>query len=185
MEDLKIIVAQRLKQLIESRNISQSEFAKLTGISKDTVSKLVNGKYSLSIPNAIRISDEFQVSLEYLYGRETEENRMQYALDILLKHFPVCKDKSFWDISRPEVHIMCSPALAELLNKLSTYQDAQLPDDILLELEQREKKTFLSVIEDTPKDTDTKKYLLLDANYCTPEVMEVIEKAKKEIVCPP
>lgn len=59
---------QIIKKLIEDHGLSQTEFGEKCGLSKDVVSKLLNSKISLSLSVAQKISKEFDVSLDYLFG---------------------------------------------------------------------------------------------------------------------
>lgn len=177
MDKLKMDVAKQLKKLIEKYSLSQTEFAERTNIPKDTVSKLVNGKYSLSITNAIRISEAFNVSLDFLFDRIEEENADQYALNILLKHFKNYKAKSYWNNSVIEAHITISSALANLLDTLTNLNEAKIDDDLRKEQENRAKKAFLNIIKN--ESIDSGKYVLLAANYFTPEMKDLVEKLKE------
>lgn len=174
MDDLKATVAEQLKNLIKNNYLSQTEFAEKTGISKDTVSKLVNKKYSLSITNAVRISEVFGVSLDYLYGLDKEENRDQYALNTLLKHFYVYKGKSYFPPYQREAYISCSLALSTFLDKLTNLENARIDDDLREDGKQRAKEAFLSVISEEPKDS--KSYVLLGSEFYTPEVKAAVAK---------
>lgn len=176
---LKSTVAERLKSLMEKKNLNQTEFSEITGISKDTVSKLVNENYSLSILNALLISEKFGVSLDYLYGRCEEANRNQYAFEILQKHFCVLKKASFYDKLLVEAHFSCSEALATLLVKLARLEESDLDDDIHEIVKQRAKEDFLKVIEDV--DQKSRDFVLLDAAFYNPEVRTAFEKAKGEM----
>lgn len=181
VDELKVIVAQRLKSLMENNNLNQSEFSEKTGISKDTVSKLVNKSYSLSIPNALLISEKFGVSLDYLYGRCEEENSNQYALEILQRHFCAYKEKEPWQENIPAAaYISFSTALADFLDILTNLKEAKIPEDLRKEGVQRAKKTFLSVIEDEPENP--RKYVLVDYHlFATGEIQKAIDKAKEKI----
>lgn len=174
MPDLKASVAERLKNLMEKYSLSQTEFSQKVGISKDIVSKLVNGKYSLSITNAIRISEVFGVSLDYLYGIDEKENHDQYALETLLKHFCVYKGKSSFPPNQREAYISCSLALSTLLDTLANLEDARIADDLREEGKRRAKEAFLSVISDEPEGS--KSYVLLEAKFYTPEVKAAVAK---------
>lgn len=178
---LKSTVAERLKSLMEKKNLNQTEFSEITGISKDTVSKLVNENYSLSILNALLISEKFGVSLDYLYGRCEEENSNQYALEILQRHFCAYKEKEPWQENAPAAaYISFSTALADFLDRLTNLKEAKIPEDLRKEGVQRAKKTFISVIENEPENP--RKYVLIDYHlFATGEIQKAIDKAKEEI----
>lgn len=179
MKNLKEVVAQRLKNLLESKNFSQTQFSEMVGLSKDTVSKLVNGKMSLSVPNAIRISQVFAVSLDYLYGMCEEENYNNYALEILLKHFAPVEGKSYWNADLMEARISMSPELGTLLDTITNLMNARIDDDLRREGIYRAKVAFLQVIENTPGQPQP--YVLLDPNLYTEKVRGAIEAAREDI----
>lgn len=83
MNDKKEIVAQRLKELLESRALSQSELAEKCFLTKDAVSKIINGKMALSVPSALKIANAFGVSLDYLFGLTDFENATQLAISLI------------------------------------------------------------------------------------------------------
>ena len=63
---------ERFLELINERDLSLSEIAKLTNLPRSTISSYINRK---SIPSAIQLevlSDFFKVSVDYLIGREDE-----------------------------------------------------------------------------------------------------------------
>ena len=62
--------AQRLRDLRISKGYSQSELAKKIGISKSTISMLEVGSRQPSIEMLELIGDFFNVSLDYLNGKE-------------------------------------------------------------------------------------------------------------------
>ena len=53
-----------LAELIEAREISQVELAKVTGISKQTVSNMVNGRRGISKANALKLAAYFRAPAE-------------------------------------------------------------------------------------------------------------------------
>lgn len=181
MEDSKKIVAQRLKNLLESKNLTQTQFANQVGLSKDTVSKLINGKIALSAPNAILISQKFDVSLDYLYGTVNEVSYNQHVLMIMQKHFLALKEMSVWNGSIAEMHISFSSALADFLDALTNLYEAKIPEDLRVEGERRAKESFLEVIEKTPEPGERRTYVLLDVNLYTAKVVEAIKEAKEEV----
>lgn len=59
----------RLKELRQSRNISQLKLAMDLGINQNTVSRYETGVYQADYEMLIRFADYFDVSIDYLLGR--------------------------------------------------------------------------------------------------------------------
>lgn len=53
--------------------MSQTEFGVFLGVSQGTVSKKLNGQIPFSVEEVFECAERFNVSTEYLYGREKEE----------------------------------------------------------------------------------------------------------------
>lgn len=67
---MKIVVAERLKELLEAEKLSQYALAKHLGISPSTVCNWLNGKKEPSIESLWKLADYFDVSVDYLIGRK-------------------------------------------------------------------------------------------------------------------
>lgn len=174
MYDFKKEVAQRLKELLKSKNLSQIQFANETGLSKDTVSKLLRRKIVLSIQNALQISEVFGVSLDYLYGKIDVETQNQYALEILLNHFKFSSGTINFPNPITEAYLSVSPAMADFLNAFSRVEKAQPPDDIRADWEKREKDKFLGLIATETEDSE--QLVLINKNYYTDTVAAAVKK---------
>ena len=66
---MKIIVAERIKYLMDADDISQYSLAKKLGISQSTICNWLNGKKEPSIESLWKLADYFGVSIDYLLGR--------------------------------------------------------------------------------------------------------------------
>lgn len=62
----------RLKELRQSRNISQLKLAMDLGINQNTVSRYETGVYQADYDMLIRLADYFDVSIDYLLGRTSD-----------------------------------------------------------------------------------------------------------------
>lgn len=62
----------RLKELRQSRNISQLKLAMDLGINQNTVSRYETGIYQADYDMLIRLADYFDVSIDYLLGRTSD-----------------------------------------------------------------------------------------------------------------
>ena len=60
----------RLKELRLKKGLNQKEFAKIINVAQNTVSNWENGNRQIDSETAIRIADYFDVSTDYLLGRE-------------------------------------------------------------------------------------------------------------------
>ena len=63
----------RIEQIRKERGIRQDEFAKLMGVSRQTISSLETGKYNPSLELAFAMSDFFGKPIEDIFIYEEEE----------------------------------------------------------------------------------------------------------------
>ncbi|HGI2228202.1 TPA: helix-turn-helix transcriptional regulator [Streptococcus agalactiae] len=63
-----LILKNRLKELRERDGINQTELAKLTGVSRQTISLIERGEYTPSVIIAMKISQVFKESLENVFS---------------------------------------------------------------------------------------------------------------------
>ena len=59
----------RIKDLREDRDLKQSELARSTGIDQRTISNYETGKTKPDSESLIKLADFFDVSIDYLVGR--------------------------------------------------------------------------------------------------------------------
>ena len=60
----------RLKELRKQKNISQVELAKEIGVAQPTLSGWESGRFQIDDDNKIKLADFFDVTVDYLMGRE-------------------------------------------------------------------------------------------------------------------
>lgn len=65
-----MIIGYRLRELRKENNMSQSDLGKILGVSKVSISGYENGTRVPSVEILLSILDVFQVSADYLLGRE-------------------------------------------------------------------------------------------------------------------
>lgn len=63
----------RIEELRKQRGIRQEEFAKLLGVSRQTISSLETGRYNPSIFLAYKIARYFEMTIEEVFIFEEEE----------------------------------------------------------------------------------------------------------------
>lgn len=63
----------RIEQIRKARGIRQDEFAKLMGVSRQTISSLETGRYNPSIFLAYKIAKCFGMSIEEVFIFDEEE----------------------------------------------------------------------------------------------------------------
>ena len=63
-----------LEQLRKQKELSQEEFGKLMGVSRQTIISLEKGKYNPSLELAFKISEFFRLKIEdvFIYKEEVE-----------------------------------------------------------------------------------------------------------------
>lgn len=67
-----IFFSKRLKELRKKSNISQAELALILGVNQKVISDYEKGAIFPSFSNLIALADYFNVSLDYLVGRDCE-----------------------------------------------------------------------------------------------------------------
>lgn len=67
---MKIIVAERLKDLMEEQNLNQVALAKRIGVKQNTISAWLLKKKEPCITSLWLIADYFGVDIDYLVGRK-------------------------------------------------------------------------------------------------------------------
>ncbi len=67
----------RLKKLRRQRGISQLKLAIDLNMNQNTISRYENSEREADYETLIRIADYFDVSLDYLLGREDEPNKIK------------------------------------------------------------------------------------------------------------
>lgn len=63
----------RIEQIRKERGIRQDEFAKLMGVSRQTISSLETGRYNPSIYLAYKIAKYFGMTIEEVFAFDEEE----------------------------------------------------------------------------------------------------------------
>lgn len=63
----------RIEEIRTTKGIRQEDFAKMIGVSRQTISSLENGRYNPSIILAYKISKYFGLSIEDVFCFEEEE----------------------------------------------------------------------------------------------------------------
>ena len=74
--------AVRIKNLRQSRELNQVQLAEKLGVKKQSISNWENDNIMPSIDMLVRIADFFQVSTDYLLGREVQNAGAPQMLDI-------------------------------------------------------------------------------------------------------
>lgn len=72
----------RIKNLRQSRELSQVQLAEKLGVKKQSISNWENDNIMPSVNMLIRIADFFRVSTDYLLGRDVHDLSAPQALDI-------------------------------------------------------------------------------------------------------
>ena len=59
-----------LSELIKEKDISQNQLAKVLNVKQQTISKYIYGIVEPGIDTILKIADYFDVTTDYLFGRE-------------------------------------------------------------------------------------------------------------------
>ena len=68
MDNIKIVVGNRLKESRKYKNMTQKQVATYLTMTQQQYSRFENGKFELSYSQLIQISKLFDVSIDYLLG---------------------------------------------------------------------------------------------------------------------
>ena len=63
----------RIEEIRKERSVRQEDFAKLMGVSRQTISSLENGRYNPSITLAYKIAKYFNMAIEEVFIFEEED----------------------------------------------------------------------------------------------------------------
>lgn len=75
----KILPMDKLKQLREERNISQSQLGEIIGAARSTICQYEAGKREPDLETLIKLADYFQVSVDYLIGHDNAIMKRPYS----------------------------------------------------------------------------------------------------------
>ena len=67
---MKIIVAERIRELMKENGLNQVRLVEKVGIKQNTISSWLNGKKEPSITSLWLLADYFDVDVDYLIGRK-------------------------------------------------------------------------------------------------------------------
>lgn len=71
---------ERIKELREELNLSQKELGEFIGVSDVMISLYEQNKKYPSMNNVLKLSDYFNVSIGYLFGRENKEDSNEFNM---------------------------------------------------------------------------------------------------------
>lgn len=89
------MIGQTIKDLRRSKKLSQTDFAKIVGVSQTTVTAWETGKAEPSSSAITRIADYFDVSTDYLLGRPEKSSNIDENTDYTALEKALDNAKSF------------------------------------------------------------------------------------------
>ncbi len=97
-------IAESLRRICEGKDVTLSRLAKMTGISKSTLSKIMKGEASPFLHTIFRICNALDISLEELIGEESQgdELRENEHQSDELRRYGLPGDGSWGDHTRGE-----------------------------------------------------------------------------------
>lgn len=121
---------ERIADIRKQSRLTQKEFADKIGKSADLIAKMESGKTPASIETAIRVSEVFGVSLDYIYGRTQEiKDEPSTMLLYLTKFFDYeCNEEN----GRFSHTVKVKKCAVDFLQKYATakkiYEETSMPD---------------------------------------------------------
>lgn len=70
IKEFRFYLGKEIKSVRKSKNMSQNELAKKLGIDRSTISKIENGKFSISVDYLVK----FSMALDYVFCVIKKEN---------------------------------------------------------------------------------------------------------------
>ena len=89
------MIGQTIKDLRRTKKLSQTDFAKIVGVSQTTVTAWETGKAEPSSSAITRIADYFDVSTDYLLGRPEKSGNIDENADYTALEKALDNAKSF------------------------------------------------------------------------------------------
>ena len=121
------VFATTLQTLRKKRGVTQEQLAAYLGVSPQAVSKWENGSFPDGdlLP---RIADYFEVSIDYLYGRDTERVSVEQMVMDSIKVIPIGENHSFGErFEKILRYVWAAQASFWMENK--TYYDRAVPEE--------------------------------------------------------
>lgn len=78
--DVKIIFAERLKDIIQKHSLTQTDFAKKIGVNQSTICKWLQENRKPSLTHLCKIADIFGVEIDYLIGRKPNQQPPEHVV---------------------------------------------------------------------------------------------------------
>ncbi len=73
----------KIRQLRKQHNLTMKQFGEIFGIAESTVSLYENGKRQADYDTLKKIADYFNVSVDYLLGREAQKSKKGVLIPVL------------------------------------------------------------------------------------------------------
>ena len=118
----------RLKNLMMERNVSQSQLAKVAGISESTFSRFMSGQIQdLSSESVIRIARELDVSTDFLLGIINVPDKRNYNISDLGLTAQAARNLYTQRVNRDVVaYLLENPKFAETTRLIADYMSGSL-----------------------------------------------------------
>lgn len=118
----------RLKNLMMERNVSQSQLAKVAGISESTFSRFMSGQIQdLSSESVIRIARELNVSTDFLLGIINVPDKRNYDISDLGLTAQAARNLYTQRVNRDVVaYLLENPKFAETTRLIADYMSGSL-----------------------------------------------------------
>lgn len=182
MDELKKIMSERLKKLLDGRKIKAAELARISYVSSDTISKVIRKRELLSIKNALLISNALGVSLDYIFGNSNVENIEQYVLDVINKHVPRRHKKLLWG-NHPYsfLSIAVSEALSTYWGQIEIISTTSIEPDLREDWLKRENNKLLQAFKNDTPIENSKEYALIPVELLTEEILNQLQVVRCEM----
>mgnify|MGYP001259425524 CR=1 FL=1 len=78
-------IGEKINRFIQDNKMTQQEFANLIGVSKQVMSKIINGQKATNIEEIQKIADVMNITVDELIKRESKTNVIEEPILFMMK----------------------------------------------------------------------------------------------------
>ncbi len=179
------VIARRIKQLRENANETQEVLARKINMSTTTLSKIEQDIINLTLENARRIADHYNVSIDWICGRVDDMSVSENVLNTLCRYIKISTHVMSIRQTHKIPFISINQYLFDFLNVLNdayNYKKNDVPDEVIGAWLEKEKEKTLNFFQSESKEPFVKYALLSQRDIASDETMELIENTYQESI---
>lgn len=172
------IISERVNTLLKSEQLTQTELATRSKLSRSTISKILN-KQKVSTESLMEVAKALNTTVDYLYGLNDETNLTEYALNFMLEHIRVYANKSYYGSDMPVPMVLISQPIADYIEEVY-----RIGTDKYVSAEDQEKRItdaetkLKCAIRKGAISTERTGFALIDLRYMSDEMIKTFNEQK-------